>query len=261
MAETFDINDDGTLPTIGPGVTKQVRPDIAAALLGDGGGGGGASITVSDTDPGAVGADSVWVQTAVGGNDEYTQIWVRNEADDGWLVISPVTNGDGETYTLITSPNDVAELNLTDDTGSYLSANTNLAIRVGLKGIFINGATGVHFGFSSDGPAVIVGTADPSQGGGVESPLGSIYLRVTGGVGSMYQKTGAGDTAWSLGFGNTSLAAYNAAANIFLASALAGSITLFANSGAIMFPGLPTSDPVNTGQLWNDGGTLKVSAG
>lgn len=30
-------------------------------------------------------------------------------------------------------------------------------------------------------------------------------------------------------------------------------------SGAIIFSNLPTSDPSNPGQLWNDGGTLKVS--
>jgi hypothetical protein len=32
-------------------------------------------------------------------------------------------------------------------------------------------------------------------------------------------------------------------------------------SGAVIFSNLPVIDPVNAGQLWNDGGTLKVSAG
>ena len=32
-------------------------------------------------------------------------------------------------------------------------------------------------------------------------------------------------------------------------------------SGVVIFSALPTTDPVNAGQLWNDGGTLKVSAG
>lgn len=31
--------------------------------------------------------------------------------------------------------------------------------------------------------------------------------------------------------------------------------------GGIVLPGLPTADPVNAGELWNDSGTLKVSAG
>jgi hypothetical protein len=29
----------------------------------------------------------------------------------------------------------------------------------------------------------------------------------------------------------------------------------------VFFPGLPTEDPVNEGQLWNDSGSLKISAG
>lgn len=33
------------------------------------------------------------------------------------------------------------------------------------------------------------------------------------------------------------------------------------NSGTVMLPDLPTSDPNNAGQLWNDSGTLKISAG
>ena len=33
------------------------------------------------------------------------------------------------------------------------------------------------------------------------------------------------------------------------------------NSGTVMLPNLPTSDPNNAGQLWNDSGTLKISAG
>ena len=32
-------------------------------------------------------------------------------------------------------------------------------------------------------------------------------------------------------------------------------------SGKVMATDLPTSDPSNTGQLWNDGGTVKISAG
>ena len=32
-------------------------------------------------------------------------------------------------------------------------------------------------------------------------------------------------------------------------------------SGKVMAADLPTSDPSNTGQLWNDGGTVKISAG
>ena len=32
-------------------------------------------------------------------------------------------------------------------------------------------------------------------------------------------------------------------------------------SGKVMAADLPTSDPSNAGQLWNDSGTVKISAG
>lgn len=39
------------------------------------------------------------------------------------------------------------------------------------------------------------------------------------------------------------------------------SITDLTTSGIVIMDGLPTADPVVAGQLWNDAGTLKVSAG
>ena len=39
------------------------------------------------------------------------------------------------------------------------------------------------------------------------------------------------------------------------------SVTTLTASGVVKFTGLPTSDPAVAGQLWNDAGTLKVSAG
>lgn len=38
-------------------------------------------------------------------------------------------------------------------------------------------------------------------------------------------------------------------------------ITLAIGGGAIYMPNLPTANPNAAGQLWNDGGTLKVSSG
>ena len=38
-------------------------------------------------------------------------------------------------------------------------------------------------------------------------------------------------------------------------------MTDLTSSGVVIFSALPTTDPVNAGQLWNDAGTLKVSAG
>ena len=40
-----------------------------------------------------------------------------------------------------------------------------------------------------------------------------------------------------------------------------GNINLQLTNNEVLMPGLPTADPLNAGQLWNDTGTLKVSAG
>ena len=36
---------------------------------------------------------------------------------------------------------------------------------------------------------------------------------------------------------------------------------LVASGATVVFNNLPTVDPVNAGQLWNDAGTMKISAG
>jgi hypothetical protein len=38
-------------------------------------------------------------------------------------------------------------------------------------------------------------------------------------------------------------------------------IDLVASGATVVFSNLPTTDPVNAGQLWNDAGTMKISAG
>ena len=40
-----------------------------------------------------------------------------------------------------------------------------------------------------------------------------------------------------------------------------GDVSTIVNTIKVMMPNLPTSDPSNAGQLWNDSGTLKISAG
>ncbi len=44
---------------------------------------------------------------------------------------------------------------------------------------------------------ILSGTADPSSGG-LNAPIGSLYMRDNGGVGQHFKKVGAADTAWNL---------------------------------------------------------------
>lgn len=58
---------------------------------------------------------------------------------------------------------------------------------------------GAAFTITQDGTSagILVGTVDPSAGGGVVAPEGSLFLRDAGASGSLYVKTGAAATAWS----------------------------------------------------------------
>jgi hypothetical protein len=48
----------------------------------------------------------------------------------------------------------------------------------------------------STNTTLISGTADPSAGGGVAAPIGSLYTRTGVGTGQLWIKTAAGNTAW-----------------------------------------------------------------
>lgn len=52
-------------------------------------------------------------------------------------------------------------------------------------------------GGASD-PLHLAGTADPTAGGGVAAPEGSLYCRFVAGAGQVYYKMGAANTDWTL---------------------------------------------------------------
>lgn len=82
-------------------------------------------------------------------------------------------------------------------------------------------------GFLVDGTAYLQGTVDPSAGGGVAAPIGSLYSLDTGGVGSLWVKVGAADTAWTqLGGGASTLAAVLAAGASANKVAITGGVSL-----------------------------------
>lgn len=63
------------------------------------------------------------------------------------------------------------------------------------------------------------------------------------------------------GFQTVSIDGTTGAVTVNSTLGAATSITSLTASGIVIFSGLPTADPVVAGQLWNDAGTLKVSAG
>jgi len=151
-------------------------------------------------------------------------------------------------------------------------------------GVFIGSRTN-YFGNSNPADyAIAIG----HEAGAVFPGVGSVALGKSAGAGS------SGDYTVAIGynanntsnFNNTIMikadgsAAYNSTAqyDIDIRTSAAGSLTydttndwtfgagvtmtdLTASGATVVFSNLPTTDPVNAGQLWNDNGTLKVSAG
>jgi hypothetical protein len=101
----FPFNDDGTLASTiaehGARVPTQAALDALDALL-DPDGGGGAACVISATDPGAIGAGNLWLQTNTGYSTQ--QLWVRNDADDGWLIAAAGVSDQPATVMLIGDP-------------------------------------------------------------------------------------------------------------------------------------------------------------
>lgn len=71
----------------------------------------------------------------------------------------------------------------------------------------------IALGIGANDPSVRAGTIDPSAGGGVAAPEGSLFARYVASAGALWLKTGIGDTAWTSltagGAGNTLTGAYN----------------------------------------------------
>jgi len=72
--------------------------------------------------------------------------------------------------------------------------STTVPLRISQPGGIIEFDSGDAGG---NDPNVRAGTADPSAGGGVAAPEGSIYLRFVTGVGEIWLKTAAAATAWT----------------------------------------------------------------
>jgi hypothetical protein len=90
-----------------------------------------------------------------------------------------------------------------------------------------------------DSPGLIVGNGDP---GGVSAPRGEINFLDENGVEEIALKNHGGLPIIKMtGFENI--------------------LSLEGSYSQVVFQNLPTSDPTTAGQVWNDSGTLKISAG
>lgn len=73
-----------------------------------------------------------------------------------------------------------------------------------------------------NGAVIIDGTVDPSAGGGVAAPVGSLYLRTNG---ETWHKTNSGDTQWTMILDSTGSSSEDGYQNTFMGKTGAGSET------------------------------------
>jgi hypothetical protein len=199
----------------------------AAAVMDDAGTAVLLPVIFSADDPGAVGAGQLWlfVDTNVADHANQYQLFIRNTTDDGWLKVGV---GDTEGGIVVTAMGGNAEA---------WYARSVLTLRGRTNG----GAGRARAGFdvydSAGSIAAILLLRDDgtvsldSVAGAVESLAGDVGFRATPGTASLGRITDP------------------------------GSVVADVTQGLVIMPGLPTADPVSADALWNDAGTLKVSAG
>lgn len=171
------------------------------------------SVYVQSTDPGAVGAGRQWLRTDASLNaaNAYRQLYVRNAANSAWIE-SGIFHYDAtgqlrEEFSISDVGLFVMHYNATGKlVTEFVLRENGSGDSFGIETYMFDGTTGALLGVHSFDPEsyamtfggtttnMLNGSVDPSAGGGLAFPLGSIYMRSSGEV---WTKTGAGATAWS----------------------------------------------------------------
>jgi len=177
---------------------------------------------------------------------------------DGWYrcsitVTSTVTNTDS---IIMFGPAETDNSNvITDNQGSMFFWGAQLEESATLTGylpttsVSLSGITGVTRGGSGT-------TAVTASSGGVVT-LGSTSTTLSGDITATQDYIPLASLTGVSSSGTASIGTSNMDLN--LSSSGTGAVKV--PSAKVMMTSLPTSDPTTAGQLWNDSGTLKISAG
>lgn len=180
-----------------PGVVTESSPGVASPQ----------GLVVADTDPGAIGAGNIWIQSGPSVTP-YVIVWLRNEDDDGWYMLTP-----GAIRLQHTSAVDFWDASFTsglhladgdtDPVPTQFTYNgygiyvTGQGVKLTGAGKFLTvGADGIHLGDFAY-PGIFTLVVDPTADTGVAAPVATLGLRDNGGTGEAWLKTGAADTAWT----------------------------------------------------------------
>lgn len=198
------------------------------------------SFYAQGTDPGAVGAGSVWKNTT-------TELWYeRNDANTGW-----------DAYALVT----------VTATGAALAHAPHQAFSVDGSADTSRGATATGNGDADVAglAASTTGNATANSSATATSGDASARASATAGSGAADVAATATTTSGDATSGASSLTTTGTAYTALFAERGAVSVSIELNVTdtlkQIIVLGLPTADPAVAGQLWNSTGTVKVSAG
>lgn len=167
-------NDDPGLVLGDDDVTYLIAPDGTRSEVG--GDGGGSPVTISETDPGAIGAGQMWLRL------DPTQSWapmlyVRNQADDGW------EDQAGAGYLL--------GLTYYDDDGNVAAtlsgSQYQMLMKAGANTLSLNVSNGLAALTGVDIAQLVVGSAYVS----VEPDNNAIILKATSAPAGFYVTGGA----------------------------------------------------------------------
>lgn len=228
------LHDDGTVWLVAPdGSETQVS-----------GGGGGSSVIQSPTDPGAVGAGSLWVNTTGIGGTSDLPLSVRDPSNTFWSPIGLAHyDNTGQLRGFITMSDDAIVMEKKDADGNVTSfvliADDRVYISTNGFPIWLSSAAlgGTTWGLSAPSGAEKFSDIQPAPDDGELTQNQRIHW---------YDAT-------------TGLLRYKQTDDEAVVTA--GHSLGITDDGVIKLPGLPTSDPGVADQLWSNLGILTISSG
>lgn len=210
---------------------------------------------------------------AIEANDDDRAVWFTSDAGDFETAISVGNKGlemrldmtnPSATPSLLLSPNGAVNLR-SYNAGLLLQAigPSGDATLVSESGNVSIDADSGEINIASSGDTYIRSDTTIDMTGGqqvnIQAPF-ELGLHVTGltGTATLSASGGGNVTVATVGAGTTSVSTIDGTLRIKTFGS--GDITIESDSGNIIMTALPTSDPVVPGALWNNSGTLSVSA-
>lgn len=154
--------------------------------------------------------------------------------------------GGGSSFSTITETDGNLDIAVIDNNTITLNASDNGGILINA-----NGAGGFNLDSSSDESTIAI--TSTTAGISIRCTGGELELATDGSAGvRIHSNAGGGISINDAGSGGVGIHTSNSTGGLTIEVSEIGGFSLY---------GLPTTDPTIANQLWNDGGTLKISSG